>query len=103
MNSRPGSFPGKGTREYPVVRLAELGRALPVQQHFGQSRIEWHARSRVCSLYVAYDRVDDTSPHPHRFHGILADVHEFPAHGAIEEHRVCRLLTRASNTTLIRR
>jgi hypothetical protein len=40
----------KGTREYSVVRLVELGRALPVQQHFGQFRIEWHARSRVCSL-----------------------------------------------------
>src|SRR6266576_1406367 len=44
----------EGTREDPVVGFVELRRALPVQQHVDERRIEPPARSRVFSLDVTY-------------------------------------------------
>jgi hypothetical protein len=51
----------EGTREYPVLGLVELRRALPLQQHFGKCRIERHACPRVFGFYIANNRIADSS------------------------------------------
>ena len=62
MDTRVSCLPQTGW-QIPSPRVFEARPALPIQEHFGQCRIERHSCIGVFGFDIAYNARDDASPH----------------------------------------